>query len=143
MGEISALKPVPEGNKTKLIHVINVVDQAWLDLKKLNKESEIANVHSLTKVERLLPADLKREWTRKARNCNEEEKFEELVKILTEERQVIEYMDDELRHGKTDTPRGAVHLASGLESDNLGGLTQMISKLTKSRKWTETHARLS
>lgn len=34
LGEICALKPVPEGNKTRLLHMINVVEQAWLDLKK-------------------------------------------------------------------------------------------------------------
>ena len=34
LSEICALKPVPEGNKAKLLHMINVVEQAWLDLKK-------------------------------------------------------------------------------------------------------------
>ncbi|KAK4316629.1 hypothetical protein Pmani_012229 [Petrolisthes manimaculis] len=138
LGEICALKPVPEGNKVKLLHMINVVEQAWLDLKKLNKENEIANVHSLTRVEHLLPADLKREWTRKARDWEDDKKFEELVIFLTEERQVIEYMDDELRQGKSDT-RGTVHLASGLESDNLCGLAQMISKLTENQESGQRH----
>ena len=103
LSEICALKPVPEGNKGKLIHMINTVEQAWLDLKKLDKENEIANAHSLMKVKRLLPVNLKREWTHKARKWSDKEKFEELVRFLTEERQVIEYMDDEVRSGKLDT----------------------------------------
>lgn len=138
LGEISALKPVPEGNKVRLLHMINVVEQAWLDLEKLNKENEISNTHSLTKVERLLPADLKREWTRKSRGFSDESKFAELVNFLTEERQVIEYMDDELRIGKTES-KGAVHMASCLESENLGDLTQMISKLTEKHESGQKH----
>ena len=133
VGEISSLKPVPEGNKEKLLHMITVLEQAWLDLKKLNKENEIANTHSLTKVERLLPPNLKREWTHKARALRDEEKFEELVRFLTEERQVIEYMDDELSLSKIET-KGTVHLASRQETEQIGDLTQMICKLTKSQQ---------
>lgn len=116
MNGIYVLKPVPEGIKAKLLYVINVVEQAYLDLKK--KENKISDAHSLTKVEQLLPADIKQEWTRKARGCDDDRKFEELVKFLIEQRQVIEYMDDELRFGKI----GASHL----ESENLRSLTQII-----------------
>lgn len=34
MSEICALKPMPEGNKAKLLDIMNVVEQAWLDLEK-------------------------------------------------------------------------------------------------------------
>lgn len=53
----------------------------------------------------------------------------------------MEYMDDKLRVGKTDT-KGTAHMAHP-ESENLGGLTRMISKLTESREWAKTLVRLS
>lgn len=37
LADICALKPVPEGNKPKLLHMISVVEQAWLDLGKIGK----------------------------------------------------------------------------------------------------------
>ena len=37
IGEICSLKPVPEGNKTRLLSLISVVEQAWLDLKNIDK----------------------------------------------------------------------------------------------------------
>ena len=46
---------------------------------------------------------------------------------------MIEYMDDELRLGKTDS-KGVVHMASCSESENLGDLTQMIIKLTEKQE---------
>lgn len=57
IGEICNLKPVPEGNKFRLLSLISVVEQAWLDLKKIGKLNEITNSSSLMKFERLLPAN--------------------------------------------------------------------------------------
>ncbi|XP_045115478.1 uncharacterized protein LOC123507035 [Portunus trituberculatus] len=134
LGDICALKPVPEGNKSKLLHMIGVVEQAWLDLGKIGKLHEIENSHSLLKVERLLPIDLKKEWTRKARTLDDTEKFEELVKFLVEERKVIEYMEDDIRTSKTDV-KALVNAASTRENvDEMSSLSMAISKLAQSQE---------
>lgn len=128
---------MPEGNKVKLLHIFNVVQQSWLVLKKLNREGEIANTQSLTKVKRLLPANIKREWTHKSRCWGDDEKFERLIDFLTEKRQVIEYMEDGVTLGRTES-RGTVYLTS-LESENLTSLTQMIDKLTERQESGQRH----
>ena len=134
LGDICALRPVPEGNISKLLHMISVVEQAWLDLGKIGKLKEIDNSHSLLKVERLLPIDLKKEWTRKARTLDDDEKFEELVKFLVEERKVIEYMEDDIRASKADM-RVSVNAASTQESvDEVSSLSVAISKLAQSQE---------
>ena len=73
-----------------------------MDLKKIDKLNEIANSSSLTKVERLLPADIKTEWTHKVLELDDDKKFKKLIRFLTEERQAIEYMEDELRLTKAE-----------------------------------------
>lgn len=55
--EITSLKPVSECNKAKLLHVMSVVVQAWLDLRGIGKIKETANHHNSTKAESLLPVD--------------------------------------------------------------------------------------
>lgn len=108
LAEISILKPVPEGNTRKLREVINVVERAWLDLKKIDRANEIENSTVVTKIERLLPNSLKREWTHKAQALSDQERFQSLVKFLTGERQVIEYMEDESRTAGMST-KAAIH----------------------------------
>ena len=136
IGEICSLKPVPEGNKSRLLSLISIVEQAWLDLRKIGKLNEITNSSSLVKVERLLPADLKREWTHKAIGLDDDEKFEKLVEFLTNERQAIEYMEDETRLTKADT-KASVHLASTESETEASTLVQAISKLTQSQETSQ------
>lgn len=57
--EITTSKPEAEDSQTKLHHLISVVEQVRLDLRKLTKVKERAKSHSLTAVEQLLPDDLK------------------------------------------------------------------------------------
>ena len=134
LGDICALKPVPEGNKSKLLHMISVVEQAWLDLGKIGKLNEINNSHSLLKVERLLPTDLKKEWTRNARTLVDDEKFEGLVNFLVEERKVIEYMEDDIR-ASTANMKVSVNAASTQENlDEMSSLSMAISKLAQSQE---------
>lgn len=134
LADICALKPVPEGNKPKLLHMMSVVEQAWLDLGKIGKLKEIENSHSLLKVERLLPTDLKREWTRKARTLDDNEKFERLVNFLVEERKVIEYMEDDIRASRADM-KASVNAAFTQENtDEMSNLSIAISKLAQSQE---------
>ena len=60
LAEVDKLKAIPEGSSRRMIDVVNTVERAWLDLKKLGKERENENAVTLSKIERILPATLKR-----------------------------------------------------------------------------------
>ena len=136
IGEICTLKPVPEENKSKLLGLFSVVKQALLELKKISKLNEITNSSSLMKVKRLLPADLKREWTHEAMGLDDDEKFEKLIQFLTRERRAIEYMEDELRLTKAEV-KASVHLAYTESEIEASTLAQAISKLAQAQETSQ------
>ena len=60
LAEIDHLNAIPKGTSKKMIDMVNTVERAWLDLKKLDKEREIENAITISKIERIFPASLKR-----------------------------------------------------------------------------------
>lgn len=62
LGDITKLRPIPEGANKVMIEIVNINERCWLDLKKLQRESELSNSTNLVVVEKLLPANLNREW---------------------------------------------------------------------------------
>lgn len=142
LAEISILMPVPEGNTRKLLEVINVVERAWLDLKKIDRANEIENSTAVTKIERLLPNSLKREWTHKAQALSDQERFQSLVKFLTGERQVIEYMEDESRTAGMSTKAAIHYVTNGEGEENVDNLTSNHQIGSESGSLSEANARL-
>ena len=56
VSNIKGLKPVPEGNNSKLLDLINCIESSWYDLKRVGQEKEIVNNTVVTLIEKLLPA---------------------------------------------------------------------------------------
>ena len=107
LADIDHLKVIPEGNNKKMIDMVNTVERAWLDLRKLDKQREIENAVTLLKIERILPASLKREWFMRSKTFDDDKKFEGMVNFLVDERSAIEYMEEDARH--TSWTHVAVH----------------------------------
>ena len=102
VSELKSLKPLQEGDSRRLVHMIKVVERAWLDMKKICLESEMKTTSMVTSVERMLPATLKRSWVLQAQKVSDPKVlFEELLDFLLTERKVCEYLESDLRSTST------------------------------------------
>ena len=115
--QIKSLNRVTEGDGMALVHMIETVEMCWLDLKRLNLESEMNTTTMISDIERLLPELQKREWTlKKPVNTT----FADLKDFLIKEKQAIEYMNEDVR--SNSKPKGRVNLAGvseTMESSNV------------------------
>ena len=101
IGEIQHVKRLGEGDCSKLINFINVLDTGYRDLKNLELESEISNAHVVNISENKLPRQLELEWYRYVYRSKSpmkvREKFPCLLKFLQIERSALEYSTSELK----------------------------------------------
>lgn len=102
VSELKSLKPLQEGDSKRLVHMIKVVERAWLDIKKIGLKSEMKTTSMVTLVERLLPSTLKRAWVLKAQKVADPNNLSEnLLNFLLTERKVCEYLESDLRSTST------------------------------------------
>lgn len=132
LAEIDHLKAIPEGSSKRMIDMVNTVERAWLDLKKLDKQREIENAVTLSKIERILPVSLKREWVIKSRSLDDEEKFKGIVEFLVEERNAIEYMEEDAR--RTGRTHVAVHNLEQNVNEPSSGLASAIENFARNQE---------
>ena len=98
LSNIKGLKPVPEGDNVRFLELINCVESGWYDLQKLNKQTEIENITVITIIEKLFPSNIMREWVSKRNQILDESQiFSELLIFLSNERKIIEYVEDGIR----------------------------------------------
>lgn len=96
LGDIRKLKPIPEGANKSMIEAVNTIERCWLDLKKLNLESELSNNTNLVMIEKLLPPNLKREWIIIYKSLNPEDPaFPKLMEFMIRERSILRHRGDE------------------------------------------------
>ena len=99
--DLKGLKRVADGDYKALHRMIETVENCWLDLKRMNLESEMDTTSMLSMVEKLLPEVQKREWTLQKPLASHEDgssKFTKLLEFLIREKTAIEYMSDDLRN---------------------------------------------
>ena len=107
---IKNLKAVPEGNHTKMLDLINVLERGWYDLKRLGKQNEIQNTTVTTRIEKLLPPSIMRDLTIKRHKLeNQNGIFQELMKFLLNERKVIEYIEEGIRKNSSTSSKYTIH----------------------------------
>ena len=79
----------------KFIEFVEIVEQCWLEVKKLDMKEEMNNVTMVTEIRKLMPFHLLREW------CIQKDEFQlshtknqfpDLMKFLIREKQTIEYI---------------------------------------------------
>ena len=66
--EIKHLKEIPDGDNRKFIETVNIIERAFLDLKRLNLEKEMSSVSILSMIEKILPLEQKKEWIKLYKN---------------------------------------------------------------------------
>ena len=63
LAELKKLKRIPDNEYKKLVSTVDIVERCWLDLKRLDLESEMNTTTMISQIERLLPSLQKREWS--------------------------------------------------------------------------------
>ena len=92
---IQNFRPIREGENRKLREFITVVEHGYRDLKRLGLEAEITTTSSVSIIERKLPNDIKKEWSKivcsSVQSVDKSNKFPVLLAFLLDQRKIIEY----------------------------------------------------
>ena len=112
--DLRSLKRISDGDYRALYKMIETVENCWLDLKRMNLQSEMDTTSMLSTIEKLLPEVQKREWTLQK---PENSKFSKLLDFLIKEKNAIEYMSDEIRCDKGSHKTKVHHTEFDSETD--------------------------
>ena len=95
MNAIQNTRNIRDGEKNRLIELINVVEDGYRDLKRLGLEKEITTTSSVSVIEKKLPTDVKKEWAKFVSSdhsiVDKTDKFPSLLKFLLNQKRAIEY----------------------------------------------------
>ena len=101
MNGIQNTRNIKDGENRRLIEFINIIEDGYRDLKRLGLEKEITTTSSVSIIEKKLPTDLKREWSKlvtcESSTIDKTDKFPNLLRFLLDQKQAIEYENSELR----------------------------------------------
>jgi len=104
MHEIKQLKAVSDGDGSKFVHLVNTVERCYLDLMRINMESEICNSTIVSLIEERLPPTIKSMWclevSDKTTKINEGNKFSEMLEFMLKHKRAIEYGSNDMRSSK-------------------------------------------
>ena len=118
MNAIQNTRNIRDGEKNRLIELINVVEDGYRDLKRLGLEKEITTTSSVSVIEKKLPTDVKKEWAKFVSSdhstVDKTDKFPSLLKFLLNQKRAIEYENAELRNDSQ--VKGFVHLSEKNDS---------------------------
>lgn len=125
--QIKSINRVAEGDTKSMIHMIETVEMCWLDLKRLNLESEMNTTTMISDIEKLLPELQKREWTL---HKPEKAEFTHLKDFLVKEKQAIEYMTEDIRNANKHT-KSRVNFAGIAEEEPVESTNAIVNLLEK------------
>ena len=151
INDIKQLKEIPEGDNRKFIETVNIIERAFLDLKRLNLEKEMSSVSILSIIEKILPLDQKREWIKLYKNLeNKEDAFIKLLKYLISEKEILEHMDKDIRSNNTSYKASInkveieedLNIVSAIKQmqikqNNMETLLQQMSAVNKIEKYSD------
>ena len=113
---VRRVKTIKEGENRRLIEFVNIVDDGYRDLKRLGLEREITTTSSVSKIEKKLPADIRRDWAKlvssDTSSVDKTDKFPSLLKFLLNQKRAIEYDLAELRTSGSYSAKATVNYAS-------------------------------
>ena len=105
-------RPIRLRENRKLLEFITVVEDGYRDLKRLGLEAEITTTSSVSIIERKLPNDIKKEWSKivcsSVEPVDKSNKFPALLTSLLNQRKIIEYETSDLR-ATSQTVKGSTH----------------------------------
>ena len=113
MFDINQLKSVPEGEGSKFIDLVNVIERSYRDLMRINMQGEISNSTIVGLIEQKLPPSIKNMWCLEVSDKNttvdERDKFPPLLEFLLKHRRAIEYSSNDLRTKKSVRIESAIN----------------------------------
>ena len=105
--DIKDLGVIPEGDHEKFVTSVNVLERAWLDMNKLNLQSEMNTTSMVTLVEGILPRRLLHDWVKLSESLVDKSTlFEHLLKFLLQEKRICQYMSSDTRSNKVKSHNG-------------------------------------
>jgi len=101
MYEIKQLKAVSDGDGSKFIQLVDVIEKCYLDLVRANMESEICNSTIVSLIEEKLPPTIKTMWcldiSDKETEIEDSNKFPKMLEFMLKHKRAIEYGSSDLR----------------------------------------------
>ena len=93
--DIKQLSPIQEGEGSKFVELVNIVEKCYHDLESIDMETELSNSTMCGAIEDKLPPNLKLMWSldvsAKDSKVDERNKFPHLLEFLIKHRRAIEY----------------------------------------------------
>ena len=87
--DIKTMSAIPDGNDSKFIALIDILERGYRGLKIIKFEKEISNATTVSMVEAVLPKFILREWSReenqKDSKVEETNKFDYMLEFLLEQ----------------------------------------------------------
>ena len=122
MYEIKKIKQVKEGDTSKFIQMVEIVERAYRDLERLHLHEQVSNASTVSMIEEKLPLSIRMKWSeqvnsRKAIIGVEVNKFPMLLRFLLETRSVIEYALSDLR--SESSASGSVNFVDSTKDKNV------------------------
>ena len=86
IASINEVKVIKEGEHKRFINFVNIVEDAYQDLRRLGLEKDITTTSSVSIIEKKLPNDVRKEWTKlvsfDTSEVDKRDKFPSLMKFL-------------------------------------------------------------
>ena len=101
MNEIKRYKSLTDTDDKGLVEFIELVESSYNNLKLVNMEKEISNLSVVSLIEEKLPNMIRRKWAEEVSKersvVDKRDPFPCLLKFLSQQRRVIEYISADLR----------------------------------------------
>ena len=129
MNDIKNIRPVTEGDEKGFLKIVNLIENSYTDLSRINMEQEISNSTIVSMVEERLPKSIKAQWCLKMCDnhdrVDDRDKFPAFLDFLLKHKRAVEYGSSSLRAG-TQQRYG---------STNFGQLEQKRSRTEREECW--------
>lgn len=112
--ELKSLKVIRDGDSLGLIKMIEIVENCWLDLKKIKLESEMNTSTMVSQIEKLLPGVQNKEWIimkQRLKASEHKDIFRTFLDFLLRENYALKYMQSDIRNDDSGIQRGKAHSA--------------------------------
>lgn len=119
---LSDLERTNKGDAKAALHLINIVEKAYNDLKKIGAAQEMANATVISMIKKRFPDEMRLDWVKTIASKGEEESaslFQMLLEFLKQWRQMIE-CDDQVIKKQEKTSGVTHHLAGGKSGEGIG-----------------------
>ena len=142
LSELKSLKKVEDSNNREFVQMVDIVERCYLDLKKVNLQSELNSASMLAQFEKKLPSVRMHEWALKKQKLLSGKTvpsilpFETFLEYLQEQRRAMEYADENVRlvsSSSLSTAKGVVNTASRstCEDGKLNDIQSQLDQLVK------------